>query len=103
MTAIASCERLENPFARKASPRASDARPSLALRPMTGYEEELVEERRDEANTAVLCNELLARCLVPPGADATAARARVRALSTRPTAPSARAGTPGGPSSRGTR
>lgn len=81
MTAIASSERLENPFARKAPPKvASDARPSLALRPMTGYEEELVEERGGEANTAALCNEMLARCLVPPGADATAARARVRGL-----------------------
>jgi hypothetical protein len=47
---------------------------------MTGYEEEFVEERRDETNTAALCNELIARCLVQPGADATAARARVRSL-----------------------
>lgn len=81
MTASASSERLENPFARRSAlPAASGARPSLELRPMTGYEEELVEARRGDANTASLCNELLARCLVPPGADATAARARVRGL-----------------------
>jgi len=47
---------------------------------MTGYEEEIVEARKGAANTAALCNELIARCLVPVGADTSAARARVRAM-----------------------
>lgn len=47
---------------------------------MTGYEEELVERRQDEPNTAALCNEILARCQVEPGADAAEALQRTRAL-----------------------
>jgi hypothetical protein len=47
---------------------------------MTGHEEELVERRRNEPNTARLCNELLARCLVPVGADSTQELARIRSL-----------------------
>ncbi|OJH34505.1 hypothetical protein [Cystobacter ferrugineus] len=92
MTSTKASERMDNPFGRRRAaepprveepPRtvaASRGIPALPLRPMTGYEEELVEEHRDDANTAALCNELLARCLVPPGADATAARTRVRSL-----------------------
>jgi hypothetical protein len=45
---------------------------------MTGYEEELVEAR--SANTAALCNELLARCLTPVGERSDEATARVEAL-----------------------
>jgi hypothetical protein len=68
-------ERLENPFRGGAG-----AGPRLALRPMTGHEEEWVERRRSEANTARLCNEVLARCLVAPGAEASRELERVRAL-----------------------
>lgn len=91
MSADGASDRLENPFARRradAAPgggaRAAVAgeRPSVEreLRPMTGYEEELVEERRGDPNTAALCNELIARCLAPPGGDAIANRARVRSM-----------------------
>ena len=45
---------------------------------MTGYEEELVE--MPSANTAALCNELLARCLAPVGERSEAAKARVETL-----------------------
>jgi endogenous inhibitor of DNA gyrase (YacG/DUF329 family) len=54
--------------------------PRLGLRPLTGWEEEFVERHQAEANTARLCNEILARCLVAPGADMTRARERVRDL-----------------------
>jgi hypothetical protein len=47
---------------------------------MTGWEEEFVERHLNTSNTAHLCNGLLARCLVSPGEDATAARAIVRGL-----------------------
>lgn len=80
MSAGRASERMDSPFARRRATAPTVAASSLALRPMTGYEEEIVEERRDDANTAALCNELIARCLAPPGADATAARAQVRAL-----------------------
>ena len=54
--------------------------PELALREMTGFEEEYVEREAGGENTARLVNGVLARCLVAPGADATAALDRVRAL-----------------------
>jgi hypothetical protein len=64
------------------SPSNARGNPSpLALRAMTGHEEEWVEHHRAEANTARVCNEVLARCLVPPGADTAGALERVRALS----------------------
>jgi hypothetical protein len=47
---------------------------------MSGFEEEFVEEHRNDTNTARLCNQVLARCLVAPGADAAEAVERVRAL-----------------------
>ena len=79
-------DRVENPFRtalplRGAAPSSPQA-DTLArrLRPMTGFEEELVETRAIEANTARLVNEILARCLVPPGADYTAALEEVRRL-----------------------
>ncbi len=56
------------------------------LRAMTGHEEQLVEEfcdRRERGgppNTAVLCNELLARCLVAPGRDPDTERGRIAEL-----------------------
>ncbi len=72
--------KMENPFGRRWGARDERRKSPLALRPMTGHEEEIVESRRGEANTAALCNEILARCLVLPGADVRSARARVRAL-----------------------
>lgn len=74
-------DRLDSPF-RNAGTGAATAAPSprLSLRPMTGHEEEFVERRRNEPNTARLCNELLARCLVPVGADATQELARIHSL-----------------------
>lgn len=77
-------ERIDNPFAAR---RTQDAKPGrarpvapLALRSMTGFEEEVVERLADDPNTARLCNEIVARCLVPPGADHQSALARVRAM-----------------------
>nr|WP_306465531.1 hypothetical protein [Corallococcus exiguus] len=52
------------------------------LRAMTGYEEEAVEAHQRDSNTAALCNEIVARCSVAPGADFEAAYARVRELTT---------------------
>jgi endogenous inhibitor of DNA gyrase (YacG/DUF329 family) len=54
--------------------------PPLRLRPLTGWEEEYLEQHQYDVNTARLCNEVLARCLVEPGTDHTAALARVRGL-----------------------
>lgn len=50
------------------------------LRPISGFEEELIAASAGTANTAALCNEVLARCLVPAGHDAAAARTLVAAL-----------------------
>ncbi|MBN1203767.1 MAG: hypothetical protein JXB05_02440 [Myxococcaceae bacterium] len=66
-------ESRENPFRGRERPR-------LVPRAMTGHEEEWVERRGAEANTARLCNEVLARCLAPPGADCSQELERVRAL-----------------------
>jgi hypothetical protein len=79
----AATERIENPFAARRSMRAERPAPvpDLQLRDMTGYEEEVVERRRGNANTAALCNELVARCMVAPGADHAAAYERVRSFS----------------------
>jgi hypothetical protein len=52
----------------------------LELRALSGWEEEYVERHQAEPNTARLCNEVLARCLVAPGADPAAARETVRGL-----------------------
>jgi hypothetical protein len=73
--------RIDNPFrALRRSPEPAAAAPALPLRPMTGYEEEVAERQASDANTARLCNEILARCLAPPGADSSAALAQVRAM-----------------------
>lgn len=53
---------------------------ALPVRGLTGFEEEFIEAHAAEANTATLCNEVLARCLVPPGQDPGEARQRVRGL-----------------------
>lgn len=89
-------ERIQSPFASQApasggahaagapSEEAPDGPPApparLALRALTGWEEEYVERHASEPNTARLCNEILARCLVAPGADLVDARATVRGL-----------------------
>ncbi|HWM92975.1 MAG TPA: hypothetical protein VN493_19585 [Thermoanaerobaculia bacterium] len=78
-------ERVLSPFhaAEPPAPKRAGAAglpPELALREMTGYEEEVLEARLEDSNTAALCNEILARCLVPPGRDPAAARETVRAL-----------------------
>lgn len=40
---------------------------SLSFRPMTGWEEEWIDQHRHARNTARLCNGVLARCLGAPG------------------------------------
>lgn len=64
----------------EATPTTTAASSGLPLRELSGWEEEYLERHGGEANTAALCNEVLARCLVDPGADAAAARATVRGL-----------------------
>ncbi len=90
-------DRVDSPFARtrqSAAPERRDRKaapserapvmtgnpPPLPLRAMTGWEEEFVENYLDTSNTSCLCNELLARCLVAPGADWTSAIEVVRGL-----------------------
>jgi hypothetical protein len=53
--------------ARRVKVRA--ARRWAGLRPMTGYEEQLVEARKADGNMSALCNEVLARCVNPPGVE----------------------------------
>jgi hypothetical protein len=55
-------------------------RERIALRGLTGWDEEYVERHQAEPNTARLCNEILARCLVAPGEEPAAARQTVRDL-----------------------
>jgi hypothetical protein len=50
------------------------------LRGLTGWEEEFLERHQAEPNTARLCNEVLARCLVAPGDEPGEARTTVRDL-----------------------
>lgn len=68
--------------AKRAAPgqRGRSGADELALRELTGFEEEYVERHRDDPNTSRLCNEILARCLVPPGEDPGEARGRVERL-----------------------
>lgn len=82
MAATRPTERVNSPFAQPPAAPAPAARPVAltGLRPLSGYEEELIERRRDEPNTAALCNEVLARCLVPPGQDPGARRDEVARL-----------------------
>jgi hypothetical protein len=70
----------EAPTAAGPAPRGPERAPLPGLRPLTGYEEELLERRRSEPNTAALCNEVLARCLAPPGEDPGARRDEVGRL-----------------------
>lgn len=79
-------ERVDSPLRSTSPPgdhpaaAAPSALPRLRLRELTGWEEEYVERHQAEANTARLCNEILARCLVAPGEDLTEARETVRGL-----------------------
>ncbi len=77
-----STDRIENPFATRRAANAKrvdgGTRSTLALRSMTGFEEEVVERHQGDPNTARLCNEIVARCLVPPGHDHSEALKRVR-------------------------
>lgn len=59
---------------------STDERPRLRLRELTGWEEEYIEQQAGETNTARLCNEVLARCLVAPNEPLDEARASVRTL-----------------------
>ncbi len=53
----------------------------LPLRELTGWEEEHLSRHQYDANTARTCNEVLARCCVPPGIEPDEqVRARVRDL-----------------------
>ncbi len=71
----------ERPPSRPAGRQRAGLLPAgFELREMTGYEEEYLEEHFAESNTAELVNQVLARCLVPPGGDFRAALRAVRAL-----------------------
>jgi hypothetical protein len=83
-------ERVESPQRNAAGPARAQppsdrrtAAPEIALplRELTGWEEEYLERHQHEANTARVCNEVLARCCLPPGQDpGDAVRGRVRGL-----------------------
>jgi hypothetical protein len=73
---------LRSPEPGSDQPAAAAAPPAarLPLRGLSGWEEEYIERHQAEANTARLCNEVLARCLVAPGEDPAGARETVREL-----------------------
>lgn len=81
-------ERVESPLRRRTpdaedpvtAPAAGTPPSRLQLRELSGWEEEYVERHQAEPNTARVCNEVLARCLVGPGEDPAAARQAVRDL-----------------------
>jgi hypothetical protein len=78
-------ERVDSPLrsrapAAEAAAAPGPAPPRLALRGLSGWEEEYLERHQTEANTARLCNEILARCLVSPGEDPGDARQTIRDL-----------------------
>jgi hypothetical protein len=80
---MTSHERVESPLRRAASgsATASTAPPArLRLRELSGWEEEYVERHQADTNTARLCNEILARCVVEPGEPLDEAREAVRDL-----------------------
>lgn len=78
----ATTERVDSPLqsARSTTSAPTASAPRLALRAMSGWEEEYVQRHQADANTARLCNEILARCLVPPGEEPGVARQTVAAL-----------------------
>jgi len=79
-------ERIDSPLRSREpdageSPAAATPPPArLQLRELSGWEEEYLERHQEEPNTARLCNEILARCLVAPGEDAAGARQTIRDL-----------------------
>ena len=81
-------ERVDNPLRAPAAEQVEAVEPAggaapaarLALRGLTGWEEEYVERHQEAPNTARLCNEIIARCLVAPGEDPGDARETVRDL-----------------------
>jgi hypothetical protein len=83
---MAARDRVASPLPRAAGRARAPASPSVAadglpLRELTGWEEEYLERHQHEANTARTCNEVLARCCVPPGVEPDAdIRGRVRGL-----------------------
>lgn len=77
---MASTTRVDNPLRSTPPPPSPEPAARLRLRAMSGWEEEYVERHLSEPNTARLCNEVLARCLVPPGHDPGDARQVVRDL-----------------------
>jgi endogenous inhibitor of DNA gyrase (YacG/DUF329 family) len=73
-------ERVDSPLRRPGLPDSRASVLGLELRGLSGWEEEYLERHQFEANTARLCNEILARCCVSPGEDPGPARERVNAL-----------------------
>ncbi|WP_344208895.1 hypothetical protein [Kribbella sancticallisti] len=79
-------ERLESPLRTTEGtaspvPAGSTEPAELPLRELTGWEEEYLERHQHEPNTARVCDEVLARCCVPPGAEpGDDVRERVRQL-----------------------
>jgi hypothetical protein len=71
---------IENPFARRRSSEEAHAPAPPALRPMTGYEEEALESFAKEPNVARVCNTVLARCFVAPGAPFADELSRVHGM-----------------------
>ena len=75
----------QDPAQQQSSPLGEPPTPAtpdvLPLRELTGWEEEFLERRQHEPNTARTCNEVLAMCCVAPGSlPDEAVRDRVRAL-----------------------
>lgn len=68
------------PAAAEPEPPAAASPAPPALRPLTGWEEEFLEQHQFDANTARLCNEVIARCMTRPGGDHAAELAQVRSL-----------------------
>lgn len=68
------------PDAEGSAVAAGPAPARLRLRGLSGWEEEHVERHQADPNTARLCNEILARCLVAPGEDPGPGRQTVRDL-----------------------
>jgi hypothetical protein len=79
---MAARERVPSPVRPETTRNAADpAARILPLRELTGWEEEYLSRHQHDANTARTCNEVLARCCVPPGTEpAEPVRARVRDL-----------------------
>jgi hypothetical protein len=81
---MSSRERVESPLRPGAPADAvlerEPGRGRLHLRELSGWEEEYVERHQDDINTARLCNEVLARCVVEPRTSSDQARQRVRDL-----------------------